>query len=317
MSVSAHHHHDHGPGHDHHHHGASNQTRLALALGITVLLMLVEAIGGWRAHSRALVSDAGHLLTDAVSQLLVLVAMILGARPSDARRTYGWHRLEILSALVGGFALLAVSVWLFYGGWLRLTSSTPAEIHAPLMMKIAGASLVANMAAVWLLHGGDGLNMRSAYLHVLSDASSSAAVLLAGAAIAWSPRLTWLDAALTMVIALVIIYSALRLVSESAGVLLEAVPPNIDLAGVAAALDALPRVAAVHDLHIWSIGSGRPALSAHVVVRPPDDSDGAGDTPGHDALLAQIKSLLSERFAIAHTTLQLESQQFDHGCKGC
>jgi cobalt-zinc-cadmium efflux system protein len=176
------------------------------------------------------------------------------------------------------------------------------------MLTVAAVGLFANLFGAWLLHGAQSLTARSAYLHILLDALSSVAVLAAGAAMFAAHGLYWLDPLLSMVIGLFICYSAYRLIREAVDVLLEAVPRGIDLLGVSRAIDRIEGVQAVHDLHIWTITSGLYALSAHIVV----DSDG-----GHDTLLANVKRMLQHEFAIAHTTLQIESPAYDHPCHVC
>jgi cobalt-zinc-cadmium efflux system protein len=285
---------------------AHERQRLAWTLGTTLIILVAEVIGGFVSHSLALLSDAGHMFSDVVAQGLSLAAMYLAARPADARRTYGWHRLEILAALLNGLTLFALAAGILWSGALRLRA--PVEVHTGIMMLVAGVGLLANVIGAWLLHDAQTLNARSAYLHLLLDLLSSVAVLIAGAVMYFARGWFWLDPLLSMLIALFILYSAYRLMKEAVDVLLETVPRNIDLAGVCNAVGGLDGVLAVHDLHIWTITSGLYALSAHIVVaekQPPDD------------LIRRVNELLRRDFAIGHTTLQLESSEYDHSCHVC
>ncbi len=310
--MHAHAHHDHGHSHEGHDHSAGppqrghERRRLALTIGTTALILVAEVVGGILSHSLALLSDAGHMFSDVVAQCLTLGAMILAARPADARRTYGWHRLEILAALLNGMTLVALSAGILWSGWLRLRS--PVEVQTGLMMVVAGVGLLANLIGAWLLHGAQSLNVRSAYLHLLLDLLSSVAVLLAGAAMFFARGWYWLDPLLSMLIGVFILYSAYRLMREAVDVLLETVPRGIDLGSLSRAVAAVETVVAVHDLHVWTITSGLHALSAHLTV-----AAGAKQ----DEVISRVNELLRRDFAIAHTTLQLESQEFDHSCHVC
>jgi cobalt-zinc-cadmium efflux system protein len=300
------HSHDHPHDDDHAHGRASERSRLTWALVATAVILVAEAVGGWLAHSLALLSDAGHMLSDVVAQALSLAAMVMATRPADARRTYGWHRVEILAALLNGLTLFALSGWILWSGWLRLRA--PVEVNTGLMLIIAGVGLVANVIGAWLLHGSSSLNARSAYLHILGDLLSSVAVLLAGALMYFAGGWYWLDPLLSMVIGVLILWGAYRLIREAVDVLLETVPRGIDLGGVSRAIGGLDGVAAVHDLHIWTITSGLYALSAHIVIGAPQQPD---------EMIRRVNELLRRDFSIAHTTLQLESQDEDHTCHVC
>jgi cobalt-zinc-cadmium efflux system protein len=301
------HDHDHDHPHAHPHERGTERRKLALTLVATGIILVAEVVGGLLSHSLALLSDAGHMFSDVVAQGLSLVAMIVATRPADARRTYGWHRLEILAALTNGATLFVLAAAILWSGWHRLRS--PVEVQTSMMLVVAGIGLVANLVGAWLLHDAHSLGARSAYLHLLLDTLSSVAVLVAGAAMWAAHGLYWLDPLLSMAIAVFILYSAYRLMREAVDVLLEAVPRGIDLAGVTHAIDRTDGVRAVHDLHIWTITSGLYALSAHIVVAP---GDGA-----QDQLLNRLKDMLQREFSIAHTTLQFESEHFDHTCHVC
>jgi cobalt-zinc-cadmium efflux system protein len=299
--MHAHHH-----GHDHSHDRPSERRNLSLTLAATSLILIAEIVGGWLAQSLALLSDAGHMFSDVVAQGLSLAAMIMAARPADARRTYGWHRLEILAALLNGLTLFALSGGILWSGWIRLRA--PVEVHTGLMLIVAGVGLAANIFGAWLLHGAKSLNARSAYLHLLMDLLSSVAVLIAGAVMHFVKGVYWLDPLLSMLIGVFILYSAYRLIREAVDVLLETVPRGIDLGGVSSAIDHVSGVIAVHDLHIWTITSGLYALSAHIVVAVAAE---------RDQLIQRVNDVLRREFAIEHTTLQLESQDADHTCHVC
>jgi cobalt-zinc-cadmium efflux system protein len=285
-----------------------DRRRLVGALLVTTVILVAELIGGWLAHSLALLSDAGHMLSDAVAQALSLAALVIAARPADARRTYGWHRVEILAALGNGVALVVLALIILWEGWKRLHA--PVAVQTTLMMPIAAIGLVANLIGAWLLHESESLNVKGAYLHILGDTLSSAAVLVGGAVMYFAHGLFWLDPALSMAIGLLILYSSYALIRDAVDVLLEAVPRDVDLAGVTHTLDGMPHVVAVHDLHVWTITSGLHALSAHIVVRQ-------SDVGKRDELINEIKRELLARFKITHTTLQIESESFDHECHVC
>lgn len=299
--------------HDDHHHGHAagrhgDRRRLTAALLVTTLILVAEVVGGLLSHSLALLSDAGHMLSDVVAQALSLAALVIAARPSDARRTYGWHRVEILAALGNGVTLVVLALAIVWEGTQRLRA--PVEVHTGIMMPIAAVGFVANLAGVWLLREAHSLNVKGAYLHVLGDTLSSLVVVVGGAVMYFARGAYWLDPALSIAIGLFILYSSYALVRDAVDVLLETVPRDIDLAAVTHAIDRMPHVTAVHDLHVWTITSGLLALSAHIVVRHP----GAAE---RDQLINEVKRVLAEQFKIEHTTLQLESESYDHECHVC
>jgi len=300
------HHHGHAP-HDHHAEHregrADDRRKLALTIAIVSTILLAELVGGWIARSLALISDAGHMFSDVVAQALALAAMVLAARPADARRTYGWHRLEILAALGNGLTLVVLAGAIFWEGVVRLRA--PVPVQAGLVSAIAGIGLTANLAGAWLLHDTRSLTAKGAYLHILGDALSSVAVLIGGAVMFFAHGLYWLDPILSMLIGLFVVYTAYRLMREAVDVLLETVPRGIDLPGVSRAMLGVDGVGDVHDLHIWTITSGLYALSAHIVVRD-------GHSHENDVLLNRVKEMLMRDFRIAHTTIQLESADYEH-----
>jgi cobalt-zinc-cadmium efflux system protein len=286
------------------HHGGASVRKLAVSLVITLGVMVAEAVGGWLSGSLALASDAAHMLTDAGALGLALVAASLATRPADDKRTYGYRRAEVLGAQINVGALLVLSVWIVWEAVDRLRNPH-GPIDLRLMAIIAFIGLVANLAILGFLHGDQSLNARSAFLHVLADAVSSVAILLGAGAIALRPELAWLDPVLSMAIALLILFGALRLILEITDILMEGVPGHVDVAAVTQQMASADGVLAVHDLHIWTISSGLYALSAHLVVR-------AEAMGRNDEILNVVKCGLRLTFGIDHTTLQIESVDYEH-----
>jgi cobalt-zinc-cadmium efflux system protein len=266
--------------------------------------MLAEAVGGWVSGSLALLSDAAHMLTDAGALGLALVAAYLATRPANLKRTYGYRRAEVLAAQINVGALLVLAVWIVWEAVERLRAPAQA-IDLALMAAVAAVGLLANLAILWFLHGEHSLNARSAFLHVLSDAISSVAILCGAAAIAVRPDLRWIDPALSLAIAALILWGAGRLIHEITDILMESVPRHLDVAAVTRQMETADGVIAVHDVHIWTISSGLYALSAHVVVH-------AQSMGRNDAILDEVKSGLRRAFGIDHTTLQIESAEYEH-----
>jgi cobalt-zinc-cadmium efflux system protein len=266
--------------------------------------MIAEAVGGLLSGSLALVSDAGHMLTDTGALGLALVAAVLAGRPADDRRTYGYRRAEVLGAQLNVAALLGLSAWIAWEAIERL--GTPrGPIDLPIMAGVGFIGLLANLAILYWLHDEHGVNARSAFLHVLADAISSVGVLVAAGVMAWRPAATWVDPALSLLIVVLILGGAFRLVQEITHILMEAVPLHIEVGAVAEALRGEAGVAAVHDLHIWTIASGMYALSVHIVVEQ-------GELGRNDEILDCVKRVLMERFSIAHTTVQIETTRYGH-----
>jgi cobalt-zinc-cadmium efflux system protein len=307
--------HDHH-GHDHGHHGhsharlgvpppASSLRRMALSLAVTTVIMVAEALGGWFSGSLALLSDATHMLTDAGSLALAFLALLFAARPADVKRTYGYRRAEVLAAQLNVGALLGLTAWIAWEAIERLRS--PARgVDLPIVASIAALGLAGNLAILWVLRQDRGLNVRAAFLHVVSDAVASVGVL-AGAALMWlRPDWWWIDPALSLCIAALILWGAIGLVAEITHILMESVPGHLDTGAVSRAMEeASAGVVAVHDLHIWTISSGMYALSAHLVVRPEC-------LAGCDGILHDVKHRLRDDYGIDHTTLQIESVDYDH-----
>jgi len=256
---------------------------------------VAEVIGGWLANSLALLADAGHMLSDAAALGLALFAIWMAQKPATPARTFGYYRAEILAAMVNGAALVVIAVFIVVEAWRRLRQ--PPEVEAPLMMIVAAGGLVVNLIGLWVLSNdrSASLNLRGAWLHVLFDALGSLQALLAGALILWFGW-NWVDPLASILIAMLVSYSAWSLLRDSVVVLMEGSPAHIDVTAVHAALRDDPGVVDVHDLHIWTITSGLESLSAHIVV----------DAEAPDDLLPRLQKTLHDRFGIDHVTIQLE-----------
>jgi cobalt-zinc-cadmium efflux system protein len=285
-------------GHAHAHApAAAGPARLAWTLALVVAFALAEVAGGLVSGSLALLADAGHMASDAAALGLTLFAMRIARRAPSPTRTFGYHRAEILAALANGATLVAIAVLIVVEAIGRLRA--PVAIDTGVMLGVAVAGLAVNVAGLVILRGGRrgaSLNLRGAWLHVLTDALGSIQAIAAGVAIAmfgW----TWIDPAASILIAVLVVYASWSLLRESIAVLMEGVPGDIDLEQVRAALSGVSGVRDVHDLHVWSITSGFVALSAHLVI----DDAAAGP-----AVLLAAQACLAERFGIDHTTLQLD-----------
>lgn len=292
--------HDHGHGHGHAHATEANERRLIVMLALVVGYIGVEVVGGLAAGSLALLADAGHMLSDAAALAITLFALRIAKRPATPQRTYGYHRAEILAAMVNGGALVAIAIGILWEAVQRW--QTPAPVEGPLMMGVAAGGLVVNLIGIAVLHGGRdaNLNLRGAWLHVVSDALGSVGALLAGLAV-WAWGATWADPAASVVIAVLVLRGAWGLLDDALHVLMEGAPPHIDVNAVRAALCETAGVLDVHDLHVWTITSGMVAMSGHVVAAPAE--------PGPD-VVRRVAELLRERFGIAHTTIQVEPPDF-------
>ncbi|MFE3826456.1 cation diffusion facilitator family transporter [Streptomyces sp. NPDC059092] len=310
-----------GAGHNHGHtHGgppsgtttAAYRGRLRIALGITLSVMVVEIIGGIVSDSLALIADAAHMATDAVGLGMALLAIHFAARPADEFRTFGYARAEILAALANCLLLLGVGGYLLYEAVERFI--TPPETRGGLTIVFALIGMAANLVSLSLLTRGqsESLNVRGAYLEVLADTLGSFAVLVsAGIILATGWQLA--DPIAGLLIGLMIVPRTVKLLRETLNVLLEAAPKDVDMSEVRAHMLALPGVADVHDLHAWTITSGMPVLSAHVVV----DQD-ALDAVGHEKMLHDLQGCLGHHFDVEHCTFQLEPRgHAEHEAKLC
>ena len=316
MSQS-HLHHAHGPhhwqddrGHGHGHSSGplrgGEARKLALTLLLALAAALAEGLGGWSANSLALFSDAGHMLADAGAIALSLFALRISARPADDRRTYGYYRLEILAALLNGALLIAIAAGIAFEAVQRLRHPESVRVGTVVLLACIGIAL--NAVALWITHSGEGasLNLRATFLHLAGDLLNSVGVLASAAIIHFTGRAEW-DPIVSFLIAGTIVWSAVRLCREAVDVLLEGFPAHLDFGDVKAALAGVRGVAAVHDLHVWTITSGLVSLSCHIVV----ECDGPG-CRSHDEVLTDARALLRARFSIEHTTIQFESESFRH-----
>lgn len=284
--------------HDHHHghaHAHGHAAYLPAALAVTLLYAGVEAGAGWWAGSLALLSDAGHMLTDALALALAAAAAWAGRRPPTARLSFGLQRIEILAALGNAGFMLAVIIGIAWSAADRLLH--PVPVQGMVVTGVALVGLAVNIGVAWLLaHGEETLNTRAALLHVLGDLAGSVAALASGLVIqftGWMPA----DPLLSLLICALILFSTLRLAREAVHALLEGVPPGLTLPEVGRRMAAVNGVTSVHDLHIWSLSSHHRALSAHVVVR---------DLESWPQILAEMTELLHSAFDIDHSTLQPE-----------
>jgi cobalt-zinc-cadmium efflux system protein len=293
--------------HDHSEHGHSHAPadasagRLKIALALLVGLMAVEVVAGVLAHSLALLSDAAHMLTDAGALALALVAIRLAARPAAGALTYGLKRTEILSAQFNGATLLVLGLLIVYEGVRRLVH--PPSVEGLVVFVVALVGVAVNIVATVVLHGADrrSLNVEGAFQHVLTDLVAFIATAIAGLLVllfGWDRA----DGVASLFVAFVMLRAAWFLLRDSGRIFLEAAPKGIDVPALGAAMVAVDGVAEVHDLHVWEVTSGFPALSAHVLVGAHDDCHRAR---------SDLELLLHERFGIEHTTLQVEHEGGD------
>ena len=293
-------------GHDHAHaHGTLTATgrhrkRLVVVLGITLAVLVAEVVGGLLSGSLALLADAGHMLTDSAGLLIALIASVLAARPATSARTYGLQRAEVLAALVNGVLLVAIAVIVLVEAVRRWAD--PSEVSSGLMLTVALVGIAANVVGLLVLRGGkdESLNLRGAYLEVLGDLLGSVAVVVA-AVVIWATGWTQADPLASVLIVVLILPRAWSLIRDVVDVLLEATPRGVDLDRVREHIEQTPGVVEVHDLHVWTITSGLPVLSAHVVV------DGDHLAQGRSGqVLDALGGCLGEHFDVAHCTFQLE-----------
>ncbi|MGY1776673.1 cation diffusion facilitator family transporter [Geodermatophilus sp. SYSU D00804] len=297
-----------GAGHGHAHaHGhatvaAASRGRLAVVLGLTLAVLVAEVVGALVSGSLALLADAGHMATDALGVGLALGAVTLAQRPARGRRTFGWQRVEILAAVANGLLLAGVAVFVLVEAVRRI--GDPPEITSGVVLAVAAGGLAANLAGLALLHRGrrGSLAVRGAHLEVLGDALGSVAVLVAAGVVAltgWTPA----DTVAALLIGCLVLPRAWALLRESLDVLLEAAPRDVDLDRVRAHVLGVPGVIGVHDLHAWTITSGLPVLSAHVVVTD------AALAAGHGGrVLDALCACLGDHFDVPHCTFQIEAE---------
>lgn len=301
-------------GHSHGHGLGGHQTatgkhrkKLILVLSITASIFVVQVIGALISNSLALLADAAHMLTDATGVTIALLASLIATRPTTARRTFGYQRAEVLAALLNGLILCVISVWIFVEAVRRF--GTDIEIHTGPMLIAAVIGALANLISLLILRSGqkESLNIRGAYLEVLGDLLGSVAVIVAGLVIlvtGW----TVADQVASIVIALMIFPRAVSLLKDVVHVLLEATPKDLDLDEARAHMLTVPGVLDVHDMHAWTITSGVPVFSAHVVVE-----DEALSQQGIEAILDELHACIGEHFDTSHTTFQIEpATHVDH-----
>ncbi|RLJ90482.1 cation diffusion facilitator family transporter [Planococcus citreus] len=293
-----------GSSHDHSH--SRNKKTLLIAFLIITSYMVVEAVGGYLTNSLALLADAGHMLSDSISLGVGYLAFSIGEKAADQMKTYGYKRFEILAAVFNGVTLVLISFYIFYEAYHRF--SDPPEIATSGMLAIAVIGLLVNILVAWILmRGGDtkeNLNLRAAFLHVLSDLLGSVGAITAALLIiffGWA----WADPLASVVVAILVLISGWRVTKEAVHVLMEGTPKNVDLEQVAQTIEALPAVKSIHDLHVWSITSGKNAMSGHVVVK---EHISFKDS---QQVLRDIEHALLE-LKIGHVTVQLENEDHPH-----
>ncbi len=293
--------------HTHSHFGdiaEQSGTRLAISLVLTLAFVVFEAVAGYRAHSLALLSDAGHNLTDVIALGLSWYALRLSSQPAHAGKTFGYHRAGILVALINSATLILIAFSILYEAYQRFL--LPMPVDAQTLIGVGSIAFFINAGTAWLImHGSEhDLNLRSTFVHLMGDVVSTIGAVLAGVVIFYT-QLTWLDPLVSVLIGLLIMWNAWGILQETIVILLESTPADIDMSEIVRDLMSVKGVGGVHDLHVWSITQNLRVLSAHILVS--DDlhiSDGA-------LIQRQINQLVSEHYNIHHTTLQLECQ----GCK--
>jgi cobalt-zinc-cadmium efflux system protein len=296
--AHAHHHHGHGHGHAH---GITAETAgdrrlLAGALALIVALMVGEVVAAAFAHSLALLADAGHMLTDAAALAMALGAALMAERPPEGRWTWGFRRLEVLAAQVNGATLLVLAAVIVYSAIRRLVD--PPAVHGGIVLGVALVGVAVNLAATGLLARAsrESINVRGAFLHIVTDLTAFVGTAVAGLLVlltGWNR----FDPIASLVVGALMLWASLGLLRESGGILLELSPRGVDPDEVGRAIAAVEHVVEAHDLHVWTVTSGFPSLSAHILVRPEADCHG---------VRRRIEEVLHERFGLDHTTLQVD-----------
>lgn len=283
--------------HQHGHAHGAGARRVFWVMVLTFAFMIVEAVGGVISGSLALLADAGHMLTDSAALALAWFAFRIANKPSDPRRTFGYHRFQVLAAFTNSLALIGIALWIFVEAIRRLAD--PVDILAAPMLAIAAAGLAVNVIAFAVLHGGDrdNLNLNAAMLHVLGDLLGSVAAIVAALVIlgwGWTP----IDPLLSMLVALIVLRGAVRLVRRAGHILLEGSPDDFDIDELRTMLiENIEEVTDIHHVHAWSLTTERPLVTLHAVVRA--DAD-------YGSVLPRLQALLAERFGVDHATIQLE-----------
>ncbi|HOW92353.1 MAG TPA: cation diffusion facilitator family transporter [Anaerolineaceae bacterium] len=302
----------------------NTQKRFIFSIALTSLILVAEVIGGIWSGSLALLSDAAHVFSDIFALGLSFFALRLAARPPDDRHSYGWHRAEVIAALINGASLLVIAV----GIWIEAVDRwrSPVEIKSTEMMIIAVIGLAVNIVVALVLGSHDhdhdhqhehsdqkkparNLNVHSAYLHVLGDLISSVGVIAAALLIRFTGA-RWIDPFISILIGVIILVSAYRVLRRSLHILTEGVPDGLSMREIHRSITSLPEIEAVHDLHVWNLGAEQVALSAHIILQP-------GGLTQQALVMETVKSVLSTRFGIGHTTLQFEETHCGEGHGGC
>ncbi|WP_138420864.1 cation diffusion facilitator family transporter [Aquibacillus sediminis] len=293
--------HDHG--HDHTH--STNKKALMISFMITTGYMIIEAIGGFLTNSLALLSDAGHMLSDSVSLGIGLVAFILGEKVANYSKTYGYKRFEILAALFNGVTLVLISLYIFYEAYHRFIE--PPEVASTGMLVIATIGLFVNVIVAWILLRGDtedNLNLRAAFLHVLGDLLGSVGAIIAALLIMFL-NWGWADPLASIIVAILVLISGWRVTKDAIHVLMEGTPKNIQVEEIISTFEDVPEILNIHDLHVWSITSGQNALSCHAVVNE------NLTIKESQRLLKGIEHQLQHK-GINHVTIQFENSDHPH-----
>jgi cobalt-zinc-cadmium efflux system protein len=290
-----------------HSRGPNTSLVLRVSLAATLIYIVLLVVAGMRAHSLALLSEAGHNVSDFLALLLSLAAVYIQTRPPSATKTFGYQRAGVLAAFVNSATLVVLSFWIFYEAFRRIYM--PVAVRPGLMMAVAAAGVVMNaVIAAMLWRSSRDVNIRSAFLHEVGDTLSTAAVIVGAWAIAWTGQ-DWIDPALSIGIGALILWSSFGIIRETLNILLEGTPRGMELKRISAVIAEIPGVNEVHDLHVWSIGSETHALSCHISI---------ADIPSSasDRILREVNDSLRERFRIYHTTIQLENAvcEVAHGC---
>ena len=291
--------------HGHNHEGSARVLRYSLIA--TLLYVGVTAVAGIRAHSLALLSEAGHNMSDLLAMALSWVALFIQSRPPSKTKTFGYHRAGVLAALINAVSLVAIAFYIFYAAGLRFY--TPVEVHPRLMIWVAAAGVVMNGVMAWFLFKASrDVNIRSVFVHQVGDTLSTAAVIVGGWMILWTGR-NWIDPVLSIGIGCLILWSSLGIIRETLNILLEGTPSGVSVEKIIDSVSSIRGVNDVHDVHVWSIGSETRALSCHIGI---DDMQ----LSATEDILRNVKQILAADFHIHHTTIQFEHSECEvaHGC---
>ncbi len=286
--------------HDYKDNSLRDRRSLKLCLILNGIFFLVELGGGLWTNSLALISDAGHMFSDVGAIGFSLAAVIWATRPPTPAKTYGYHRLEILAALINGLVLWVITAWIFIEAIQRLQTSPPVKSYPMLFIAVAG--LVVNLTSAWILYPSQNrsINLRSAFLHLAADAVGSMAAIAASLAMlikGWY----WFDPLVSLFIGILIIAASWQLIQEATEILMESTPRHLDIQKVSQSLEQVHGVISIHDLHVWTIASGLYTLSVHAVVNGGQD---------HEALRCEMMKILKDEFGLEHTTIQIEKENF-------